>query len=177
SFASEALTAAGEADAVADRHMRTFAGLAQRAAAHLQGGDQRTWHDRLERDHDNLRKALDGAVALPEPELAVAMGYALWRFWQQRGYLNEARARLEAMEARHWDLRPESLGRLYEALGGVAYWQADEDTTAKWYAAALAVWRQVGDRRELANALYNDAYSIGMRVWTGSFTDPQPEHF
>ncbi len=157
--------------------MRTFAGLARSAASHLQGPDQRPWHDRLERDHDNLRKALDRAGTVPDPELAVAMAFDLWRFWQQRGYLNEGRARLEAIEARHWDLRPESRARLYEALGGVAYWQADEQATSRWYGAALEIRRELGDPRELANALYNEAYAIGVFVRSRDFTPEQRAHF
>ena len=80
--------------------------LAEQAAPHLSGADQRTWLDRLERDHDNLRAALDWATARPDPEVAARLAFALWRFWQQRGYLNEARARFEAMAAQGWSLEP-----------------------------------------------------------------------
>ena len=41
-----------------------------------------------------------------EPEVAARLAYLLWRFWQQRGYLNEARARFDAMAAKDWDLEP-----------------------------------------------------------------------
>ena len=107
------------------RHAHAMLELAERAAPNLSGADQRQWLDRLERDHDNLRAALDWATARPEPELAARLAFALWRFWQQRGYLNEARARFEAMAAQGWGLEPVCAARFAEALGGVAYWQAD----------------------------------------------------
>ncbi|MFH1475574.1 MAG: hypothetical protein ABIG85_06920, partial [Chloroflexota bacterium] len=163
-FAAEMLDAAGTVEAVRDRHARVFLDRAEEAAPHLQGADQRTWLDRLERDHDNLRAALACAAARPDPELAVALAFALWRFRQQRGYLVEARRELDALAARDWDLAPVTRARLAEALGGVAYWQADIPVAGRRYDEALAIWREraadaaVADRRELANALYNRAF-------------------
>ena len=151
--------------------------LAEQAAPHLQGADQRSWLDRLERDHDNLRAALAWYLRWPDPDLAVRLAHALWRFWQQRGYLVEARRTVDGMAALGWDLAPRSRARLAEALGGIAYWQADLPVAARWYGEALAVWRTEaleGDeaaRRELANALYNRGY---VRV-AASFLDiPEP---
>ncbi|MEX1032051.1 MAG: class I tRNA ligase family protein, partial [Cellvibrionaceae bacterium] len=44
-------------------------------------------------------------------------------------------------------------------FGGVAYWQADHPTATQQYRRALEIWRRIGDKREIANALYNDAYA------------------
>jgi len=181
-FAAEMLAVAGETEAVGEAHARVFLDVAERAAPHLQGADQRPWLDRLERDHDNLRAALAWYLRRPDPDLAARLAHALWRFWQQRGYLVEARRTVDGMTARGWDLAPRSRARLAETLGGIAYWQADLPVAARWYEEALAVWRTEasdGDeeaRRELANALYNRGY---VRV-AASFldlleaTDPDP---
>ncbi len=158
-YAAEMLHARGEADAMRERHGLAFLSLAERAAPHLSGSDQRSWLDRLEREHDNLRAALDWATAKPEPAVAARLAFALWRFWQQRGYLNEARARLEAMAAMDWALEPETRARFAEAFGGVVYWQSDQDAAVRWYAEALAIRRDLGDPAGIANALYNRAYA------------------
>ena len=158
-FASEMLEARGQRDAIQERHARAFLDLAERAAPNLSGTDQRQWLDRLERDHDNLRAALDWSAARPEPEVAARIAFALWRFWQQRGYLNEARVRFEAMAAKGWALEPRLAAKFAEGFGGVAYWQADHPAAARWYGEALAIWRRLGDKGEIANALYNDAYA------------------
>jgi predicted ATPase/class 3 adenylate cyclase len=173
-FASEMLAARGEQDAVAERHGRAFLELAERAAPNLSGADQREWLDRLERDHDNLRAALDWATAKPEPELAIRLAFALWRFWQQRGYLNEARARFEGLAARRWTLEPRLAARFAEGFGGIAYWQADHETAASRYHEALRLWRQLGDKREMANALYNDAYADMLPYMVGG--EPPAQH-
>ena len=158
-YAAEMLAKRGEADHLASRHGHAMLDLAERAAPNLTGMDQRSWLDRLERDHDNLRAALEWATARPEPELAARMGFALWRFWQQRGYLNEARVRFEAMADQDWSLDPVCAARFAEGFGGIAYWQADHPAADRWYTEALRIWREIGDKGEIANALYNDAYA------------------
>lgn len=158
-FASEMLAARGEQEATRERHARAFLDLAERSAPNLSGADQRTWLDRLERDHDNLRAALDWSTERPVPDIAARLAFALWRFWQQRGYLNEARVRFETMAAKAWSLEPAVAAHFSEGFGGVAYWQADHPAATKSYRQALQIWRELGDKREIANALYNDAYA------------------
>ena len=76
-YAQERLDAAGELQAARRAHAHYYLQLAERAAPALRGSDQRTWHFRLEREHDNLRAALrwlldqvrpDGTEAVAEPE-------------------------------------------------------------------------------------------------------------
>jgi len=45
--------------------------------------------------------------------------------------------------------------RLMEALGGVCWWQADIAAMRPAYEEAVRIWRELGDKSELANALYN----------------------
>jgi tetratricopeptide (TPR) repeat protein len=63
------------------------------------------------------------------------------------------------MAVMDWELEPTVAARFAEGFGGVAYWQADHPRAVEQYRRALAVWRQLGDTREIANALYNDAYA------------------
>jgi predicted ATPase/class 3 adenylate cyclase len=166
-YAAEMLQANGECDAIEERRSRAFLELAEEAAPQLAGADQRRWLDRLEREHDNLRATIMWAANKPDPDVAVRVAFALWRFWQQRGYLNEGQTRLDDLRGRGWDLPPLLRARLAEARGGVAYWQADQATAEACYAEALELWRQIGDRREIANALYNRAYAEAAWIMGG----------
>ena len=172
-FASEMLAERGEAASVADRHGAAMLAFAERAARELAGSEQRTWLERLERDHDNLRAALDWSIAKPDPSLGVGLAFALWRFWQQRGYLNEARMRFEALDAQDWPLSTLERARFDEAFGGIAYWQSDHPTTQARYDEALRSWREIGDRREIANALYNRAYADMIVIMDGRGVEEQ----
>ena len=166
-FAAEMLSTSEEADEIYRRHASVYLELAQQAAGELSGPDQRSWLDRLDREHDNMRAALDWSTARPEPVLATRLAFALWRFWQKRGYVNEARARLEAMAAMGWDLDPADRAMFAEAFGGIAYWQSDRPAAARWYDEALAIRREEGDQAQIANALYNRAYADMIDVMNG----------
>jgi tetratricopeptide (TPR) repeat protein len=174
-FAAEMLAGREEAGTIADRHAAAMLDLAHEAASKLNGPDQRAALERLERDHDNLRAALDWSIARPDPALGARLSFALWRFWQQRGYLNEARARFEQLASQGWELEPVDQARFAEAFGGIAYWQSDQPTAARLYDEALRIWREVGDRREIANALYNRAYADMIDVMQGSIPDDHGE--
>jgi predicted ATPase/class 3 adenylate cyclase len=158
-FAAEMLVAHGEGDLVRGRFGAWFLGLAERARPLLAGPDQRTWLDRLEMEHDNLRAALDRATAAGDAGTAIGLAFALWRFWQMRGHLFEARLRLDAMSAAPWSRQSPVLhARLLEALGGVCWWQADVAAMRVAYEEAVTLWRAAGNRSELANALYNYSF-------------------
>ncbi len=162
-YAFERLQARGEADALRRRHAEAYVDLARSAAAELSGEDQRRWLERLEREHDNLRAALAWAVETPDPPIALGLAYALWRFWQKRGHLLEARRRLEEIALKPWASDdPVAYAHFLEALGGIAYWQGDFAGAVRPYQTAVDVWRELGDRAEIANALYNLAFTYNM---------------
>jgi tetratricopeptide (TPR) repeat protein len=162
-FALERLEARGEGALIRRRHAEAFLDLAREAAPRLAGEDQRRWIERLEREHDNLRSALAWAVEAPEPEVALGLGFHLWRFWQKRGHLVEARRRLDEIAAMPWaNADPVAHARLLEALGGIAYWQGDFVAAIPAYQASLDLWRGLGDRSEIANALYNLAFTYSI---------------
>ena len=56
-FATERLDGSGEAEALSGRHTRFYTALAQEGEPHL-WRDDIEWLDRLESEHDNLRKQL-----------------------------------------------------------------------------------------------------------------------
>ena len=159
-YAGEQLEARGEGAEIRVRHGAAFLALAEEAAPHLAGDDQRGWLDRLEREHDNIRAALDHAVASGDGARAVPLAFAMWRFWQKRGHLPEARRRLDLIAGQPWAREdPVRWARLMEALGGIAWWQADLAAMGGFYQEALRVWRELGDKREIANALYNASFA------------------
>ncbi|HEX5590565.1 MAG TPA: adenylate/guanylate cyclase domain-containing protein [Candidatus Limnocylindrales bacterium] len=162
-FAAEMLDGRPDAAAIRDRHSRWYLDLAESLAPRLAGSEQRELLERLEREHDNIRAVLDRAVAAEDGDVAIRLAFAMWRFWQKRGHLNEARRRLEAMAAAPWSRSvPVLRARLMEALGGVLWWQADIVAMKVPYAEAVEIWRSIGDKAEIANALYNYAFAFSV---------------
>jgi predicted ATPase len=160
-YATEMLEARGQRAELEQRHGDWFLGFARRGAAELNGDDQRAWLERFERNHDNIRVAMDRAAARHDAEVALGLAFHTWRFWQKRGHLYQARRRLDALAAETWSRDvPILRARLMEALGGVCWWQGDIAGMAPAYREAVEIWRTLGNRSELANALYNYSFTF-----------------
>ncbi|MEO8469842.1 MAG: adenylate/guanylate cyclase domain-containing protein [Chloroflexota bacterium] len=171
-FAAEMLDQRPDAAVVRARHTRWYLDLVEAAAPELSGSSQRALLERLEQEHDNIRAVLDRAPLVGDGACAIKVGFAMWRFWQKRGHLYEARRRLEGMAAAPWSRDdPVLRARLMEALGGVYWWQADIVRMEAAYDEALSIWRARGDKSEIANALYN--YSFAFAVGPDPKQDPR----
>jgi predicted ATPase/class 3 adenylate cyclase len=175
-YASERLAERSETETIQARHRDWYLALAEQAAAELAGADQRRWLERLELEHDDIRAVLDRAMARPDPDVAIRLGFAMWRFWQKHGHLGEARRRLEAMSAEPWSKDdPRRRARIAEALGGVCWWQGDIVAMTIHYEEALALWLEIGDEREIANAYYNAAFIYAIQRGPDGIAPGQPD--
>jgi len=90
-YGAERLADAGEAEAVAARHTAWCLGLAGTGG---QGNDE-AWLERVRADYDNLRAALDRALAAPDPDTALRLAGALAWYWAADHH-DEGRRRIEA---------------------------------------------------------------------------------
>ncbi len=177
-YGREKLRAAGEHDFLRDRHLAWCLDLAGQAEAGLRGPQQGAWLERLEREHDNLRAALDWSQEAGHTELGLRLAAPLHLFWDRRGYLSEGRARLQALlersqEQAHSVPAPATFrqARAAALLGAaaLAFDQGDKAASAVPAAESVALFRQVNDRRGLALALPRLAFASGMaggQVWS-----------
>ncbi|MGH2358181.1 MAG: ATP-binding protein, partial [Candidatus Limnocylindria bacterium] len=153
-FALERLAESVEADELRRRHAEHFVAVAEQAEPQLTQSSEAG--DRVARDHDNFRAALTWALKTDGAELGLRLGYALWRFWQQRGHLREGRDWFDRLLA----LPDAGVSHTARAKGltgaaGIAYWQNDYPSATAWYREAEDIIRGIGDRAWLADALYN----------------------
>lgn len=70
------------------RHLAYFVKLTERAEPELYRTNQNTWLNRLDDEFDNLRSALDLALAT-DIESGLRIASIPWRFWESRGHLQE----------------------------------------------------------------------------------------
>jgi predicted ATPase/DNA-binding SARP family transcriptional activator len=100
-FAAARLLDAGERESIAERHLEYFLDWAEEVQPNLWLPDQAIWFERLERDHDNLRAALDWArMRQRGMEQEVRLVSALSRFWDTYGHLREGSRHLEVALSR-----------------------------------------------------------------------------
>jgi predicted ATPase/class 3 adenylate cyclase len=151
-YASERLEHSSEADELRHRHAEHFLALAEEAWPNLRGSPKE-WLDRLEREHDNLRAAVDRFDTSGEGERALRLTGALSLFWTMRGHLAEGRRRLEgALQA---DERRTAARA--KALNGAALVMinAGDAATARLRAEeGLALHRELEDAWGIAHARF-----------------------
>jgi predicted ATPase/class 3 adenylate cyclase/DNA-binding CsgD family transcriptional regulator len=150
-FARERLVEAGESDATRHRHLAAFLALAEQAAPEIALSDGPEWLSRLEREHDNLRAALEWAQAEHQDDLFLRLCGALTLFWELRGYLAEGGrwfARALATEGEPSVIRARALwGAAHVALYGNEF-----ETTMRRVPEAIEMAQAVGDRWTEARA-------------------------
>ncbi len=161
-YALEMLEASGEELLIRWAHASYYVALAEEAEQALVGPQQALWLERLEREHDNLRAAMNwtlkqkGHDAERWIELALRLGGALRRFWQMRGHLHEGQTflvqALEASEGVEVDLRARAKALI--AAGTLASTQNDYARTETYCRQSLALFRELGDQQGTALSLY-----------------------
>jgi predicted ATPase/class 3 adenylate cyclase len=160
-YASERLAEFPDADDTARRHAAHFLAMAERAGPELTGPNQVHWLERFSEEHDNFRAALTWSAQTGDLDSALRLGGSLWRFWQMRGHLREARERFDRLLAMPSDsVDPGARALALEGAGGVAYWMADMALARRYYEECLAIRRELGDPRAIGEALYNLGFTI-----------------
>jgi non-specific serine/threonine protein kinase len=153
-YALDRLEAEQETAHLRDRHLIWCTGRAGQAADDIAGADQAEWLNRLESEHDNMRAAMRWSEQHGDTDgrglhLASSLGR---NFWAMRGYHREGRAWLNRLLAH----APRRSGERAEALrtaGRLALRQNDYPSASALFDEALAIFREIGDRRGIAQTL------------------------
>ncbi|MEA2530219.1 MAG: hypothetical protein QOG89_1863 [Thermomicrobiales bacterium] len=153
-FGLEQLEASGEEAATGRRHAAWCLSLAEEARPHLERRELGVWWPRLVSEHDNFRAALDWLGASDDPEMALRLAAALWRFWYHDSHVAEggrqlARALAACPDAPDWLRRDALIG---SAL--IAHFRAADTEAAALCEEALALCHEQEDPRDLARVRY-----------------------
>jgi predicted ATPase/DNA-binding CsgD family transcriptional regulator len=93
-YARERLEATGKSETTHRRHALYFLAVAEEMAAELLGPDQEIVLARFDREHHNIRAALEWSLA-QAPTIGLRLATELWRFWYARGCFIEGQRCLE----------------------------------------------------------------------------------
>ena len=121
---------------------------------------------RLDHEHDNVRAALAWCEAAPARSVkGLGLAGELHWFWRMRGHYGEGRGWIARLLAIAPDAeREDAHASAFHADGALAYLQGDYAAAEARHREALAIWRQLGNRRGIArslNSLGNIANSRG----------------
>jgi len=149
-YGLERLAESSEEETFRTRHAEEFARLAE-AAYELRDQAEAEWSSRLDRDHDDLRAALDW-LSKTDPDAALELAGALGWFWFTRGYLAEGDARLRTtLDASAANGRVRA--RALTASGSLAARTGKIEEGRLRLEEAVIRWTELGDREEAAAAL------------------------
>ncbi|HEY0734909.1 MAG TPA: tetratricopeptide repeat protein [Herpetosiphonaceae bacterium] len=152
-YASELLKRSGEDEHIRQQHMHYYLSLAEVAAVALQRMHHRQWLDRLERDHDNLRAALQWALDRRQSEILARFVAALWQFWHVHSHRREAYRWVEAALAQHAALPLPLRARALYGAGWLAYDRREYEQATAYFTESLAALRALDDRLGVSEAL------------------------
>jgi len=156
-FATERLVESGAADTLRARHAEHFLALAEDVQMKLLGGGSEPAHDLLERDHENLRSALDHFETTGQFESAMKLSGAIAEFWDQGAHHAEALRRYTRLLQA--DTRPTpARAKALDGASMMATKSGHQQTAVSWQEEALALHRQFGDKRGTAIALWGLGY-------------------
>jgi tetratricopeptide (TPR) repeat protein len=153
-YALERLAESGEGDACEERFAATFVDVLESIGAQILGPRGTDAIKRLDVEIYNLREACDWGIRRDRPDVPLRILAATWRWFQQRGFLREARATIQPqLEKGGVDPRVRIGGLAAE--GGLAYWLNDFEACHKAYTERLALAEATGDPLLEAEAHYD----------------------
>jgi len=152
-FARELFEQSDEFAAVSSAHVEAIVALVETAERELVGREQVQWYERLAVEQGNVRAALEFACASHDAPRALRIAGSLWRFWWNRGQLDEG----EVWYDRALGLDPSAPPALRaRALLGASHMseaRGESGRTRELLEEAVELLRAAGDSWRLSIAL------------------------
>jgi len=152
-FGHELLTASGADELVRERHTARFQHFATVAEQGLSGPEGFVWFRKVESDIDNFRAALTWLRDHGRIEEALSLAGSLAWFWTNN-YLAEGHAWFDDLFRLVGDQADAAvLAKALNADAAILEWQGNSSEAMRRNEQALAIWRELGDERHLADTL------------------------
>src|SRR3989440_3463840 len=156
-YGLEVLTTSGEMEITRQAHALYYLRLSEEAEPELAGPQQAIWLERLEREHDSLRAALQWGLAPGEDghrrEMTLRLGGALRRFWIVHGHLSEGRNFLERALVESKGVPASVQVKAFVTAANLANKQGDNDRTEVLAEKSRALYQELGDTQGIALSL------------------------
>jgi non-specific serine/threonine protein kinase len=152
-YARDLIVESGREAGVRTRHRDWYLSFAEQADQKRRGTDREGQLDRLEREHDNLRAALEWSRGREESEATLRLAAALGRFWWRRGYWSEGRAWLERALAKESGVSVSVKARALHGAGVLAWVQGDFNRATVLFEESIALSRMIDDKQGIITSL------------------------
>jgi predicted ATPase len=155
-FAREKLRQSGEEVTFRNRHLAYYCKLAQQAEIELERADQVAWVERCEREHNNMRAALDWSLKEgADLQTGIQLAASLSFFWIVHNHFIEGLDRIKVFLQRAYNLSQEHvLAKLLYRTGDLHLHRGELDSALKLCTQGVELCRKIDQPRLLAPALY-----------------------
>lgn len=142
------MAAMGEPDA------HHYLQVLKKAEAELKGPRPEAWFDRLEKEHDQLQGALQWFLDHEDLQRAMELTALVWRFWMNRGHIDEGRKWLGAVLAAVETTETAALrAEVLQGAGTMAFQQGDQEAARTNFEQSLSISRRLNDTQGIVRAL------------------------
>ena len=157
-FGLERLSEAGELESTKTAHSTYFFSWVEQIAPLLLGAEQADWLDRLSREYENVRVALEwmldeASMGTGRAEQALQLCIALMGFWEIRGFIAEGLAFIERALALARNAEPSIRAMALHYAGFLALMQDDSMRAEEFLRESQLQFRESGDKVGMANIL------------------------
>lgn len=153
-YALEKLSASGEEEATRARHRDFFIDVAEKALPMISGPDQGKWLARQDLERENFSTALSFEDGSSNPQPALRLVDALVPYWVNRGLMSVGlRATEDLLARRALASRSPMRARGLFCAGQISYYMGRYSEAIDFLAESLAIARESGDRKAIANVL------------------------
>jgi predicted ATPase/serine/threonine protein kinase len=150
-YARDKLEASGEGALTKRAHAAYCLVLAEEETTQQSAAEGAEWLERFALEHDNFRAGLEWLTETGDAEWGLRLGAALFRFWEMREYLAEARDRLgKLLKLTGAAGSTKARARALFAAGVLAGEQGDYASADTLISESLDIARQLNDKQGVA---------------------------
>jgi predicted ATPase/class 3 adenylate cyclase len=177
------LAQVGELEATRAAHAEYYCSWAEQVAPLLSGADQAGWLDRMDREYENVRVALEWLLDRAQEdarraEQVLRFCIALMGFWEIRGYVSEGLASLERALSMSYGVAPGLRAQALHGAGFLALIQDDKARAEAFLHESQLLFRESGDNVGMANilllqgtlAMVKTSYKLARRLFEEALT-------
>jgi len=126
----------------------------KKAESELKGPKPEAWFGRLEEEHDQLQGALQWFLDHEDLQRAMELTALVWRFWMNRGHIDEGRKWLGAVLAAVETTETAALrAEVLHGAGTLAFQQGDQEAARANFEQSLSISRRLNDAQGIIRAL------------------------
>ena len=152
-YGEEKLKETKESNEILSKHLYHYMEYSETSEPKLKGSEIHIWLKKLDQENNNFQSAIEWSLSGGDKEKGARLAGALGHFWDIRGQYSNV-IMLKKILHKEQGISKSSLGKSMYWAGSLTTIQGDYDEAVKFLEKSLALRRDLGDKRDLADPLH-----------------------